>query len=305
MTLEELKNKINKQNLKLKDLSIEEMLKFKEDGFLIPALSRFFKMEEKEVDKIRKRKGLNDYDFEDTFRYFLVISNDLIEHNPDFKPYQSILAYGLINGLGSARGKEALYNKKYEKIDWESLNILDEIQKKEIDIEYRRNQKIYLIGNQLIKKLEKKYDMIQEEWSLKKITQNEMKLQRKSKKEYTYYVSPRNNTTSENALALAKYKCECNPYHVTFTRKKNNLPYMEPHHLIPLEFQEFFSYSLDIECNIISLCSNCHNEIHYGKNNREMIKKFYTMRKEDLKRSGIEITLENLFQMYDNEYINL
>lgn len=74
---------------------------------------------------------------------------------------------------------------------------------------------------------------------------------------------------------------------------------MEPHHLIPLEFQDYFEYSLDVEANIICLCSNCHNEIHYGLNNKILIKKFYDERIEALRACGLDISLEDLYKMYD------
>lgn len=41
-----------------------------------------------------------------------------------------------------------------------------------------------------------------------------------------------------NALINAGCKCELNSEHITFLRKKNGLPYTEPHHLVPLEYQK-------------------------------------------------------------------
>ena len=73
---------------------------------------------------------------------------------------------------------------------------------------------------------------------------------------------------------------------------------MEPHHLIPMAFSDRFDVSLDVEENIVSLCSNCHNEIHYGKDARILIEKLYNQRKELLKNKKINITLEELFEMY-------
>lgn len=75
---------------------------------------------------------------------------------------------------------------------------------------------------------------------------------------------------------------------------------MEPHHLIPLEFQDYFEYSLDVEANIISLCSNCHNEIHYGENYKELITILYNERKEQLNKCGLVVSLEELYKMYEN-----
>ena len=80
---------------------------------------------------------------------------------------------------------------------------------------------------------------------------------------------------------------------------------MEPHHLILLEYQDYFEYSLDVEVNIISLCSHCHNEIHYGINYKKIIEKFYEERKEYLKKCGIEIPLDQLYTLYKREEVKL
>ncbi len=77
-------------------------------------------------------------------------------------------------------------------------------------------------------------------------------------------VYPRKKAKSLNALKRANYQCECNAAHTTFNRKGTSIPYTEPHHLIPLHYFEDFAKSLDVEANIVSLCSNCHNQVHYG-----------------------------------------
>ena len=56
--------------------------------------------------------------------------------------------------------------------------------------------------------------------------------------------------------------------------------------------------SLDREENIVSLCSNCHNEIHYGRDAMVLIEKLYSDRKELLESIGITITLGELLEMY-------
>ena len=109
----------------------------------------------------------------------------------------------------------------------------------------------------------------------------------------------RDRQVAINALNHASFKCEIDPQHKTFIRKKDSLPYMEAHHLIPMAFQNEFEYSLDIEENIVSLCSNCHNEIHYGKNNKELITALYNKREKLLKAKKIDISLEKLLSYYD------
>lgn len=109
----------------------------------------------------------------------------------------------------------------------------------------------------------------------------------------------RDLNVSFNALKLANFSCECDHNHLTFIRKNTAIPYTEGHHIIPLKFQNQFDVNLDVEANIVSLCSTCHKQIHYGKNYEEILKKIFTdERKERLRKCGIEITLERLIEMY-------
>lgn len=103
---------------------------------------------------------------------------------------------------------------------------------------------------------------------------------------------------SENALSYAEFKCEINPEHPTFIRRKTGQPYTEAHHLVPMSKQGGFDASLDVEENVASLCSNCHNQIHYGKESAELITVLFKKRKEELDNVGINIDLANLLKMY-------
>lgn len=117
-------------------------------------------------------------------------------------------------------------------------------------------------------------------------------------------VPARDRQKAENSLARAGFKCEVGD-HETFLRKKNSLPYTEPHHLIPLQYDDQFEYSLDVEANIVSLCSNCHNKIHYGADIEHMIRLLWEQRKDELEaagllvmKSGIKLTVEILLSFY-------
>lgn len=109
---------------------------------------------------------------------------------------------------------------------------------------------------------------------------------------------PRKLNISVNALKMASFKCEADNNHPTFERKKDGNPYTEPHHLIPLSLYADFQYSLDVEENIISLCSHCHNLLHYGKDIKEVLKKLHDNRKGFLENAGIELTFERLLSYY-------
>lgn len=110
-------------------------------------------------------------------------------------------------------------------------------------------------------------------------------------------IYPRNRKTAINALFRAGFLCEYDNRHPSFLRKKTNIMYVEPHHLVPLSCQEEFMHSLDVEANIVSLCSNCHNQIHYGEG-REIVELLYLRRNEELERAGITISLSNLLSKY-------
>ena len=100
-------------------------------------------------------------------------------------------------------------------------------------------------------------------------------------------------------MLIADLKCEIDKKHITFVRKNQNVPYMEAHHLVPLAYADLFRYSLDVEENIVSLCSTCHNQIHYGKDAELLIKKLYSSRKELLRKVGIILSEKELLKMYD------
>ena len=108
----------------------------------------------------------------------------------------------------------------------------------------------------------------------------------------------RNLKVAANSLRNADYKCEICSEHLTFIRKTNFLPYTEPHHLIPMEKQKYFKNNIDIENNIISLCSNCHNKLHYGTEIEDDLLKLFTQRKQLLAQAGIIISFNELLEMY-------
>lgn len=111
-------------------------------------------------------------------------------------------------------------------------------------------------------------------------------------------VYPRNKQIAINALIHAHFVCEVDNEHLTFIRKNSDKAYTEPHHLIPMAFQDQFNVSLDVEENIVSLCSNCHNEIHYGRDADTLIRILYSERKAVLEKAGIVISMSDMLTMY-------
>ena len=111
-------------------------------------------------------------------------------------------------------------------------------------------------------------------------------------------IYPRDPKMAEIALYRSKNKCENDSCHYCFPRRKDGTPYTEVHHLVPLSFYKEFEPDLDKPENIVSLCSGCHNEIHYGKNADKIIKNLYKQRKNALKNVGIHISEDELIRKY-------
>lgn len=109
---------------------------------------------------------------------------------------------------------------------------------------------------------------------------------------------PRDIAVSINALAHAHYCCEVDKSHLVFLRKGSERNYTEPHHLVPMKYLDLYKYSLDVEENIVSLCSNCHRQLHSGRDVEAILKKLYGARQNDLNKAGIEISFEDLLEMY-------
>lgn len=122
------------------------------------------------------------------------------------------------------------------------------------------------------------------------------KVKPKTKDGIAYY--PRDVIKSKTALKRAAYQCELNCEHKSFIRKSDGHPYMEAHHLIPTSEYQNYEYSLDNLANIVSLCSECHNQIHYGKDTEKLVAELYRKREKELKQAGISITLEKLLEIY-------
>lgn len=139
----------------------------------------------------------------------------------------------------------------------------------------------------------------------KETKEAEFKGEKKDKKESIIdnkgkKVYPRDSKVAANAIEIAGYKCEVDEDHPSFIRRSNNKNYTESHHLIPLNCQDDFEYSLDVEENICSICSNCHNCIHYGSDEErvELLQKLYNERKYLLAKVGLEISLDELKEYY-------
>jgi 5-methylcytosine-specific restriction enzyme A len=108
-----------------------------------------------------------------------------------------------------------------------------------------------------------------------------------------------NRTIRNKALEIAGRKCEIDYSHTTFEDSNENT-FMEGHHLIPLEYQDLFTESLDFLENIVSLCPTCHREIHHAlpKRRKDMASKLFQKRENGLNKV-IDIKLSQITSFYE------
>jgi len=116
-----------------------------------------------------------------------------------------------------------------------------------------------------------------------------------------YY--PRSPSVARESLEKTNYTCMLDSSHATFKSKSLDRNYVEAHHLIPLQYHEDFTYSLDVHANIVSLCPNCHRMIHLGQMSEVAyaLEVLYESRKEALFESGLELSLDELKYIYENQ----
>ncbi|NOI69608.1 MrcB family domain-containing protein [Vibrio owensii] len=122
------------------------------------------------------------------------------------------------------------------------------------------------------------------------------KIRTKNKESYARCIAP-----SADAIKAANYKCEHNESHKTFLSAKSGKQYVEAHHLIPMEFQEDFEYSIDVPENIISLCPTCHRLFHHAvpEVKKDILEKFLVQRVAVLSdERGVVISKDKLLEYY-------
>ena len=104
----------------------------------------------------------------------------------------------------------------------------------------------------------------------------------------------------KRAIVQVDFRCEADGSHTFFNSVKTGKNYVEAHHLIPLQFQDNFQNSLDVEANIISLCPMCHKKVHHAITDEKLpvVEELYEKRKNRLEKCGIGVSLEKLKSYY-------
>lgn len=110
----------------------------------------------------------------------------------------------------------------------------------------------------------------------------------------------RNPQLAKSILMKNNYKCQFNSEHKSFISQATNENYVEVHHLIPMEFQGEFHNNLDIPENIVTLCPNCHKQVHLGNSEakKEILESLLLEKSKELSNIGIEIDFNELINYY-------
>ncbi|MDZ5782091.1 HNH endonuclease [Marinococcus luteus] len=121
-----------------------------------------------------------------------------------------------------------------------------------------------------------------------------------TRKKASYSHWSRDPRVSATALHFAGYKCEVDAAHATFISKSDSHPFMEAHHLIPMNEQHKFEYKLDVVGNVVALCPNCHRMIHHASDKERMnvIKQLYDDRVKELEQYGLNVSVDEVLNAY-------
>jgi 5-methylcytosine-specific restriction protein A len=105
------------------------------------------------------------------------------------------------------------------------------------------------------------------------------------------------------ALAMSDARCALEKpgyAHISFTSAKTKRNYVEAHHFVPFSQQPNFSFSLDVEENIVMLCPTCHRRFHYGTQAEKSgyLKSLFREKQNGLQLRGIDVSLDQILKMY-------
>jgi hypothetical protein len=105
---------------------------------------------------------------------------------------------------------------------------------------------------------------------------------------------------ASQALVTAMYQCEIDRNHKTFRLRATGNPYMETHHLVPMQVQKAFKNRIDVPENIVSLCPTCHRLLHSAVDDerKRHLETLYLARQVSLRIRGIEADLNPLLKYY-------
>lgn len=106
----------------------------------------------------------------------------------------------------------------------------------------------------------------------------------------------------KQAHLINSYKCSLEKMNDCryFTAKSSGNNYLELHHLIPQEFRNDFSYSIEVLANYVTLCPRCHKQIHLAvdRERKHLINSLYNERISRLNLVGLSLELKDIYKYY-------
>jgi hypothetical protein len=91
------------------------------------------------------------------------------------------------------------------------------------------------------------------------------------------------------------FKCVVDNNHISFLSNDKN--YVEGHHIIPMYQQKNYNFEVDVIDNIVSLCPNCHKEVHLADDKTTVLKNLYEQQNSFMSRNQVD--LADLYKMYN------
>ncbi len=157
-------------------------------------------------------------------------------------------------------------NQKLRNVHIGLVQTFDEINAKAF-IKFVAQDKLFPTANETIKESQAEYKVTFENEvneSLDDSSENrQRRLASRTTKPKVVYRLVQDYRRDPDVVAEALYRaegfCEKCKEKAPFIKRSNGEPYLEVHHIIPLS-----QGGLDILENVISLCPNCHREIHFG-----------------------------------------
>ncbi|EHK9054906.1 HNH endonuclease [Vibrio vulnificus] len=157
-------------------------------------------------------------------------------------------------------------NQKLRNVHIGLVQTFDEINAKAF-IKFVAQDKLFPTANETIKESQAEYKVTFENEvneSLDDSSENrQRRLASRTTKPKVVYRLVQDYRRDPDVVAEALYRaegfCEKCQEKAPFIKRSNGEPYLEVHHIIPLS-----QGGLDILENVISLCPNCHREIHFG-----------------------------------------
>jgi len=236
-------------------------------------------------NKATKKVKLYLFPFRILFK--LLLENNKIGIDINFMKTQLVYIKTIDDLKGYIKSKKLTDIKKHKPYDKFYTWVINSL----VDIEVlKKDSNKYFIADDLLDKVKNLYENVEYETLFfdEKTISCEININ-VSRQRYK-----RNPKVINEAKQRDNYLCQVHSNHKTFISNGHN--YVEGHHIIPMFQQKNYDFKLDEVDNIISLCPNCHKEIHFADNKKEIIQKIFNLNKKYMEKHSV--SLNDLYKMY-------